>query len=98
MMLPRTVLARLALRAHRFPRHDVEPVNRARIGPWGAYLTVGRFAYALTWCDPPTSPSTRCRCGHPADAHDHYRRGTDCGACGPDVCPALDTTGQAARA
>jgi hypothetical protein len=23
----------------------------------------------------------RCRCGHGADAHEHYRRGRDCGAC-----------------
>ncbi len=25
--------------------------------------------------------STRCRCGHAADAHEHYRQGRDCGAC-----------------
>jgi hypothetical protein len=23
----------------------------------------------------------RCRCGHGADAHEHYRPGDDCGAC-----------------
>jgi len=22
-----------------------------------------------------------CRCGHPKDAHEHYRSGTDCGGC-----------------
>ncbi len=22
-----------------------------------------------------------CRCGHDGDAHDHYRRGTDCALC-----------------
>lgn len=30
---------------------------------------------------------TRCVCAHPADAHIHYRRGTDCGACGRGRCP-----------
>lgn len=24
---------------------------------------------------------SRCRCGHPADTHEHFRRGRDCGAC-----------------
>ena len=23
-----------------------------------------------------------CRCGHAAEAHEHYRPGRDCGACG----------------
>ena len=26
-----------------------------------------------------------CRCGHPRDAHEHYRKGTECALC--DVCP-----------
>jgi len=25
--------------------------------------------------------SRACRCGHVADAHEHYRRGTDCAVC-----------------
>jgi hypothetical protein len=25
--------------------------------------------------------STHCRCGHLADAHEHFRPGNDCGAC-----------------
>lgn len=28
--------------------------------------------------------SYRCRCGHLRNAHQHYRKGTDCGLCG---CP-----------
>ena len=28
-----------------------------------------------------------CRCGHTYDWHDHYRAGTDCGACPPNYCP-----------
>jgi hypothetical protein len=29
-----------------------------------------------------------CRCGHVADAHEHFRPGSDCGACGRVACPA----------
>lgn len=37
-------------------------------------------------------PPCTCRCpnhpdGCPADAHTHYRPGTDCGCCGRDRCP-----------
>ena len=28
-----------------------------------------------------------CRCGHPRPVHEHFRPGSDCGACGPAVCP-----------
>ena len=27
-----------------------------------------------------------CECGHVQAAHEHYRRGSDCGICGRDVC------------
>lgn len=27
-----------------------------------------------------------CVCGHAAEAHEHYRAGDDCGACGAAVC------------
>ena len=27
-----------------------------------------------------------CVCSHPRSAHEHYRRGADCGVCGPSVC------------
>jgi hypothetical protein len=32
------------------------------------------------------APPTLCRCGHDAAAHEHYRRGSDCGACGAQAC------------
>ncbi|MEV1295761.1 hypothetical protein [Pseudonocardia sp. NPDC049635] len=32
-----------------------------------------------------------CVCGCPADHHEHYRPGTDCGTCGQAVCPRYDT-------
>lgn len=28
----------------------------------------------------------RCRCGHPAEYHDHLRPGSDCGTCGIELC------------
>jgi hypothetical protein len=28
-----------------------------------------------------------CRCGHAGRAHQHYRRGIDCGVCAPRACP-----------
>jgi hypothetical protein len=31
-------------------------------------------------------PPTLCQCGHDAAAHEHYRRGSDCGACGAQSC------------
>jgi hypothetical protein len=32
-------------------------------------------------------PNTLCVCGHEREAHEHYRRGTDCATCGAEVCP-----------
>jgi hypothetical protein len=34
----------------------------------------------------PESGTRLCTCGHPAEMHEHYREGSDCGACGRDVC------------
>ena len=30
-----------------------------------------------------------CVCGHARDAHEHLRRGSDCGSCGRDTCRAF---------
>jgi len=30
----------------------------------------------------------RCTCGHARAAHEHYRRGSDCGICGAAGCAA----------
>lgn len=35
---------------------------------------------------PVQAPPGTCVCGHPAEAHEHYRAGDDCGACGVEVC------------
>ena len=35
----------------------------------------------------PQIPGTDlCRCGHEAEAHEHFRPGSDCGACGAQEC------------
>jgi hypothetical protein len=41
--------------------------------------------------DPPQPPAQRtvvdpCTCGHGPEAHEHYRPGSDCGACGRRAC------------
>ncbi|HLU59329.1 MAG TPA: hypothetical protein VKZ81_28030 [Pseudonocardia sp.] len=41
--------------------------------------------------DPPQPPAQRtvanpCTCGHGPEAHEHYRPGSDCGACGRNAC------------
>lgn len=45
----------------------------------------------------PSPDSPPCRCSCPADAHLHYRPGYDCGACGPDICPAYRAWRQTTR-
>lgn len=44
-------------------------------------------------------PAVRlCRCGHEEDAHEHFRDGNDCGACGPVRCRTFRLrTGRRAR-
>jgi hypothetical protein len=37
---------------------------------------------------------TCTRCGHPRDAHTHYRDGTDCGTCGRLACPSYRRPGR----
>lgn len=41
--------------------------------------------------EPPAPPVQRtvvdpCLCGHGAESHEHYRPGSDCGACGRAAC------------
>jgi len=48
---------------------------------------------------PPTAPLAAsrvglCTCGHAPEAHEHYRHGTDCGACGSEVCAAYAPRGE----
>jgi len=34
-----------------------------------------------------------CACGHPEEMHEHYRPGTDCGACGSRSCGSFRLDG-----
>ncbi len=38
-----------------------------------------------------------CLCGHARDAHEHHRRGHDCGACGAAGCETFRPVGGASR-
>lgn len=40
-----------------------------------------------TTAKPPEAVVDPCVCGHTRAAHEHYRRGSDCGACGAQACP-----------
>jgi len=40
-----------------------------------------------TTAKPPEAVVDPCVCGHAPAAHEHYRRGSDCGACGAQACP-----------
>lgn len=37
----------------------------------------------------PQSPSDSCACGHPREAHEHYRRGTECSICDIRDCSSF---------
>ena len=41
--------------------------------------------------------TTLCRCGHDAEAHEHYRPGSDCGACGAAQCGRFRAQGRRRR-
>jgi len=38
-------------------------------------------------------PDRRCVCGHPREAHEHYRAGSDCALCGRSGCGRFRATG-----
>jgi hypothetical protein len=46
---------------------------------------------------PPKAIVEPCLCGHAREAHKHFRRGTDCGACGAQECGAFKAQGGAFR-
>lgn len=56
------------------PTVDTGPMPPVPPAPAGAAPVVSPPVQA-----PVTHP---CRCGHDRDAHEHFRRGTDCAACG----------------
>lgn len=46
---------------------------------------------------PPLTVVQPCTCGHPRAAHDHYRTGRDCGACGAEGCADFRPVGGPVR-
>jgi hypothetical protein len=48
---------------------------------------------------PPPTPTVvkPCACGHAKDAHEHYRPGSDCGACGAAECEEYRPVGGPVR-
>jgi hypothetical protein len=48
---------------------------------------------------PPARPAVvdPCVCGHAKEAHEHYRRGTDCGVCGATACATFRREGPVPR-
>ncbi len=46
---------------------------------------------------PPAVVVEPCVCGHARSAHQHYRRGHDCGACGATGCATFRPVGGPAR-
>lgn len=46
---------------------------------------------------PPAAVVDPCTCGHARVAHDHYRPGHDCGACGAEGCDDFRPLGGAMR-
>ncbi|WP_433503739.1 hypothetical protein ACQP04_29205 [Pseudonocardia halophobica] len=61
-------------------------VPAQRTGP--GYGTEAGAPTAPPVAPPPQAPAPAgvCVCGHEAEAHEHYRPGDDCGACGAAVC------------
>jgi hypothetical protein len=44
---------------------------------------------------PAAVATTSCVCGHEESAHEHWRRGSDCGICGGGSCPSFRRRGGA---
>ena len=47
--------------------------------------------------NPPKTVIEPCVCGHARAAHEHYRPGRDCGACGAQDCAEFRRAGGAIR-
>lgn len=70
---------------------------RAAVGAVVIWVTVQLIEYALRLRDErfATAAGTVCVCGHERETHEHYRPGSDCGACGAEACPAWVRPGRA---
>lgn len=72
------------------PHEDRRHGTQVETGPYGVPVVPEDLIPAQRV---PEAPVSVCTCGHPEEMHEHYRDGSDCGACGRDVCSAftLDT-------
>jgi hypothetical protein len=73
------------------------PIGMAPVPPDPAPAVAAPVAPVPT---PPARPDAAvglCVCLHARAAHEHYRRGSDCGVCGADVCAAYRRRGGALR-
>jgi len=67
------------------------PTGLPAVPDLGTVLPTQRQASPPVPADVPPPPAQRtvvdpCRCGHGRQAHEHYRPGSDCGACGRRTC------------
>ncbi len=65
------------------------PTGLSAVPGLGTSIPAQRTAGDLRPTVQPPAPSAvvePCTCGHARAAHDHYRRGSDCGACGAADC------------
>lgn len=42
----------------------------------------------------PAQTTAMCTCGHPREAHEHFRRGTECSICDIRACSAFAAVAQ----
>lgn len=64
----------------------VEPAGAAIPAPRSVPPEEGVAGPPVTTTRPPEAAVRMCLCGHPAEMHEHYRAGDDCGFCGPAAC------------
>ncbi len=75
------------------PPASAVPVPAAATAVAGVAGVAGVVAVPRPRTAPGQVIEPACRCGHGAEAHEHFRTGSDCGACG---CARYRTTGASA--
>ncbi|GAA1304611.1 hypothetical protein GCM10009610_15510 [Pseudonocardia xinjiangensis] len=74
------------------------PTGMPTVPDLGTAIPAQRHGSPPAPATPPAPPVRRtvvepCACGHAKAAHDHYRSGTDCGACGATGCSSYRPIG-----
>lgn len=73
------------------------PTGVPSVPDLGAPIPVRRTTDLQGPSTPPPVVVEPCLCGHARAAHEHYRRGHDCGACGSVTCTAFRPVGGPTR-